>query len=79
MSAFFQSSPSGRVKVELFSPVKKGAMMTGDAVLRIGKGLGACLDLNVRAPPPPPSSPLPPPNSSSNPSPLYRDCSVCVM
>jgi hypothetical protein len=45
VSAFFQQSPE--VHVESFSPVKKGSMMTGDAVLRIAKGLPACLKMQV--------------------------------
>jgi hypothetical protein len=48
VSLFFQSSPLGSVKVDSFSPVKKGAMNTGDAIVRVGKGLGACLQMNVR-------------------------------
>ena len=49
VSAFFQNSPAGSVKVDSFSPVKRGSMNTGDAVLRVGKGLGACLEMNVRS------------------------------
>jgi hypothetical protein len=45
VSACFQQS-SG-VQVDSFSPVKKGAMTTGDAVLRIAKGLPACLKMQV--------------------------------
>ena len=48
VSAFFQSSPGGGVRVDSFSPVKKGSMNTGDAVLRITKGLPACLAMQVR-------------------------------
>jgi hypothetical protein len=47
VSAFFQSSPGGGVKVDSFSPVKKGVLNTGDAVLRISKGLPACLAMQV--------------------------------
>jgi hypothetical protein len=45
VAAFFQQSPG--VQVGSFSPVKKGSMMTGDAVLRIAKGLPACLKMQV--------------------------------